>query len=140
MEARISEYIKHNKVFTLATCIDNVPYAANCFYCFEEETNRLIFMSNKETRHIKESIDNLSVAGTINNGVTTVAKIQGIQFTGKLIVPNGKQKNHFNKTYLIKFPFAITKLSPIWGIQLEWIKMTDNTLGFGNKLIWKRKI
>ena len=75
--------------------------------------------------------------GTVNNEVTSIAKIQGIQFTGKLIIPDEKQKDHFYKAYLMKFPFAIAKPSPILGVQLEWIKMTDNTLGFGKKLIWE---
>jgi len=38
--------------------------------------------------------------------------------------------------YYQKFPFAETMPAPIWGIKLDWVKVTDNTLGFGTKLIW----
>jgi len=85
-----------------------------------------------------EALKNKNVAGTINTDVITVAKIKGIQFTGEFINPEGAQKEEFYSLYYHKFPFAKAKPSPIWGINLTFIKMTDNTLGFGKKLIWER--
>ncbi len=139
MEARIKAYITSNKVFTLATSIDNKPYCANCFYVFDEANNLLIFLSDNVTQHIKEAIENKQVAGSIFNGETTIVKIQGIQFTGDFITPDKNQAELFYDLYYKKYPFAKAKPSPIWGIQLNWIKMTDNTLGFGKKLLWERE-
>ncbi len=130
-------YINENKVLTMATSVNDVPYCANCFYVFDEENKTLIFLSDSSTRHISEGVGNNSVAGTINKNVSTVAKIQGIQFTGKFIDPTEEEQKHFYEVYYDKFPFARAKPSPIWGIKLSWIKMTDNTLGFGKKLIWE---
>jgi len=138
MDKKIDNYMSTNKVFTLATCINHVPYCANCFYVFDSTNNILIFLSDNETRHIMEALKNKNVAGTINTDVITVAKIKGIQFTGEFINPEGAQKEEFYSLYYHKFPFAKAKPSPIWGINLTFIKMTDNTLGFGKKLIWER--
>lgn len=138
MDIKITNFIRENKVLTIATSIGETPYCANCFYVFDEVDKTLIFLSDVDTRHIAEAQKNNRVGGTIQNGVTTVAKIQGIQFTGEFINPNDEQQKEFYSIYYKKFPFAKAMPSPIWGVQLNWIKMTDNTLGFGKKLIWER--
>ena len=138
MESKIIDYLQKNKVLALATSVNDIPYCANCFYVFDDANKTLVFLSDEKTRHIAEALQNINVGGSIQNGVTTVAKIQGIQFTGEFINPTEEQAKHFYKTYYKKIPFAKAKPSPIWGIQLNWIKMTDNTLGFGKKLIWER--
>lgn len=139
MDEKILTYIKKNKVLTMATSVNHQPYCAICFYVFDAENNVLIFLSDQVTRHITESLKNKLVAGTITTKVTTVAKIQGIQFTGEFIHPTKEQEVHFYNKYYIKFPFAKAKPSPIWGIQLSSVKMTDNTLGFGKKLLWAKQ-
>lgn len=139
MDKKIIEYIDKNKVLTIATSIDNQPYCAICFYVFDKENKVLIFLSDDVTRHISEALKNKQVAGTITTKVTTVAKIQGVQFTGEFINPDEIETVNFYEKYYSKFPFAKAKPSPIWGIKLIAIKMTDNTLGFGKKLLWERK-
>ncbi len=138
MEKKIENYISESKILTIATSVNDTPYCANCFYVFDEKNKLLIFLSDDKTRHITEALANKNVAGTIDKEVTTVAKIQGLQFTGEFINPDETQQEDFYKIYYDKFPFARAKPSPIWGIQLNWIKMTDNTLGFGKKLKWER--
>lgn len=139
MEKKIVEYITSNKVFTVATSVDDKPYCAICFYVFDKEHNTLIFLSDDTTKHIGDALKNDFVAGTITTEVTSVAKIQGIQFEGVFVNPDKKQAEVFYKIYYEKFPFARAKPSPIWGIELTSIKMTDNTLGFGKKLLWGSK-
>lgn len=137
MERRIIDFITNNQVLTIATVVDSNPYCANCFYVFDESSNTLIFLSDKKTRHVQEATANHRIAGTIWDGETTVSDLRGIQFTGKFIVPDKQLTNDFYAIYYSKFPFAEKIPSPVWGIQLDWLKMTDNTLGFGKKLIWK---
>lgn len=139
MDEKILKYIKKNKVFTMATSLNNNPYCAICFYVFDEQTTTLIFLSDITTKHITDALSNKKVAGTITTEVVTVAKIQGIQFTGEFVNPTKEQEDDFYDKYYSKFPFAKAKPSPIWGVQLSSIKMTDNTLGFGKKLMWDRK-
>lgn len=138
MEKKIVDYIKTNKVLTIATSEKNIPYCANCFYVFDEENSLLIFLSDDATRHISEALSNSNVAGTINQPFSTVAKIKGVQFTGNFINPTDEQAKTFYAQYYDKFSFAKAKPSAIWAIDLLSIKMTDNTLGFGKKLRWER--
>lgn len=138
MDKKISEYIISKKVFSIATSVNNIPYSANCYYAFDPTTFSLLFLSDKTTRHIKEAILNNIIAGTISSEAKTVATIKGIQFTGKFIVPTDENKEDFYTIYYKKFPFAKLKPAPIWAVSIEFIKMTDNTLGFGTKLIWEK--
>ena len=139
MDKKILAYIKKNKVLTIATSVNHQPYCAICFYVFDEQTNTMIFLSDDTTKHITDALTNKKVAGTITTEVVTVAKIQGIQFMGEFVNPTKEQEAHFYDKYYSKFPFAKAKPSPIWGIELCSIKMTDNTLGFGKKLLWEKK-
>lgn len=138
MEDKISNYLKQNKVLTLATSVNDKPYCAACFYAYDEKEQMLIFSSDNHTKHITDAIANTNVAGTINTEVTTIVKIQGVQFTGDFINPSEEEAKELYSTYYEKFPFARAKPAPIWAIKLNWIKMTDNTLGFGKKLEWER--
>ena len=137
MNKRIQKFITENKVLTMCTSKENVPYCASCCYAYDEENQLLIFSSENHTRHIEEAIKNSQVAGTINTESKTVAKIQGIQFKGEFIIPNEEQQSNYYQIYYKKFPFAKAMKAPIWAIELTWIKMTDNTLGFGKKLEWE---
>jgi hypothetical protein len=105
---------------------------------FDETGNRLIFLSGNDTTHIQQALKNPMVSGTIESEHQTVAKIKGIQFQGVFIHPNEAQKEQFYNLYYKKFPFAKAKPSPVWGVALTGIKMTDNTLGFGKKLLWNK--
>ena len=136
MESKIFDYILKNKVFTMATSANDSPYCANCFYAFDDVNKILIFLSDADTRHIVEALQNDIIGGSIQNGVTDIDKLQGIQFIGEFIHPDPQTKTRFKQIYYERFPFAKEMPSPIWGIKLNWIKMTDNTLGFGKKLIW----
>ena len=138
MDENIKKYLSVNKVFTIATSISGTPYCANCFYAFDEGSNSIVFLSDKSTRHIMEATENITIAGTIQNGVTIISEIKGIQFTGEFIIPDKDVESNFYEIYYKKFPFAKERPSSIWGIKLSWIKMTDNSIGFGTKLIWER--
>ncbi|NCP45678.1 MAG: hypothetical protein COW67_14270 [Flavobacteriales bacterium CG18_big_fil_WC_8_21_14_2_50_32_9] len=138
MNKIISAYLSKKKVLSFATSLNNIPYSANCYYVFDNTNYVLLFLSDENTRHIKEAVENENVAGTITTDAKTIVQLQGVQFTGKFIIPDETQKEQFYKVYYNKFPFAKAKPSKIWGISLEYLKMTDNTLGFGTKHLWER--
>jgi len=75
------------------------------------------------------------VAGTIHLCEREIAKIQGVQFRG--VVSGATQKQR--ECYFRHFPITRGMKPPIWAIKLNWIKMTDNTLGFKKKIIWQRE-
>lgn len=136
LDKKIIEFIKEHHVLTLAVTKNNIPYCANCFYAFDEENKKLIFTSDETTRHISDTTNNSSVAGSIVLETKQVGKIQGIQFNGKIEEITDTYYKKANKLYLKRFPYAILKTTSLWSVELKYIKMTDNRLGFGKKLIW----
>jgi len=137
-EKRIIDFIKKHHVLTLATSNNNQPYCANCFYAYDKNNNKLIFTSDENTKHITDTKTQNFVGGSIVLETKTIGKIQGIQFNGILSEVDNDYKKIANKQYLKKFPYAVLKTTKLWTIDLTFIKMTDNRLGFGKKLIWKK--
>lgn len=133
MQAKIVDFLRSNHILSLATC-DGEPYAASCFYAFDEERLALLFASEEETRHMRQIATSPRVAGTIHLCERTVHKIQGVQFVGVVREADAQQRSR----YLEAFPLARAMDPPIWAIWLEWVKMTDNTLGFKTKITWSR--
>ena len=79
-------------------------------------------------------IANANVACAINLETRVVGKVQGLQVCG--VVRRGDEQD--KSTYIKRFPYAAVAPLNIWAIEPSFMKLTDNTLGFGKKLIWKR--
>jgi uncharacterized protein YhbP (UPF0306 family) len=137
-EKRIVEFIKEHHVLTLATSLENNPWCANCFYIYLEDENCFVFTTDDQTKHAQDVSDNPKVAGSIVLETNTVGKIQGIQFRGIMERPEKDLASKAKKAYLKRFPFAVLMKTSLWVLQLNTIKMTDNRLGFGKKLIWEK--
>ena len=139
-DKKITDFIKKHHVLTLAVSTENKPWCANCFYVYSEDENAFIFTSDESTKHIQDVKKNNTVAGSVVLETSIVGKIQGIQFTGKMFLPEGKLKQKVNKLYMKKYPFAKLMNTQLWVLNLDFIKLTDNRLGFGKKLIWEKEI
>ena len=137
-EKRIINFIKKHHVLTLATVYKGVPWCANCFYTYLEDINAFIFTSDTDTRHIRDLADGNKVAGSVVLETSVIGKIQGIQFTGTLSETNKGNKKSVSIAYLKRFPFTALMETKLWVLEPDYIKMTDNRLGFGKKLIWKK--
>lgn len=136
---RIIVFLKSNTDFTIATCSNNIPYCANCFYAYDEEQNLIFFKSKIKTKHIRQALENNNVAGSITPDKLDTATIQGIQFNGNFIEPQNELLNRLKKMYYKKYSFAIALPGNLWAIKLSYIKMTDNTLGFGTTIEWSAR-
>lgn len=97
-----------------------------------------VFTSGYETRHIQEAILNKKVAGNVVLETSIIGKIQGIQFSGILEQAKGEALVAAEKAYLKRFPFAALMDITLWILSIDYLKMTDNRLGFGKKLVWER--
>ena len=42
-------------------------------------------------------------------------------------------------TYIKRFPYTAIADLTLWRLEADFMKLTDNTLGFGKKLIWQRQ-
>jgi len=132
----IVKFILKHHILHLATSFHDVPYCATCFYLYLEEQNIFVFASNEETRHIKEALLQKQVAFTIALDTKTIAKIRGVQVLGTITEIDDV---YLRKKYTDRFPMAMFIPFKLWAIAPHTIKMTDNTLGFGKKIIWEKE-
>lgn len=137
-DPRIVEFINKHHVLTLATCYEEEPWCANCFYVYMADDNCLVFTSDNDTRHIRYASHNIYVAGSIVLETHIVGKIQGIQFQGIISQPDSEYYEKVRKAYVKRFPIAMLMDTTLWVVDLTYIKFTDNRMGFGKKLIWER--
>ena len=132
-DQRIVKFIKRHHVLTLATTNEaGEPYVANCFYAYDAKRNRIVFTSDETTRHGYEMASRGSVALSIVLETRIVGRVQGIQATG--IAERGDEEAH--ACYIKRFPYAAVAPLTLWMVRPTMFKLTDNTLGFGKKLIW----
>lgn len=134
MDERIIKFIKKHHVLTLATVnSEGMPYVANCFYAYDNKRNRFVFTSDLTTRHGAEMAANGSVALSIVLETRIVGRVQGLQVTGKA----HRGDDEARKSYIKRFPYAAAADLELWMVEPTFMKLTDNTLGFGKKLIWQ---
>lgn len=138
VDKKILKFISQHHVLTLATSANNKPYCATMFYVFMEEELQFIFTSEHKTQHVKHILENTFVAGAVALETTMIGKIRGIQFTGEIVELKGKALDEARKAYITKFPVATLTSLYLWSVKPDFIKLTDNRLGFGTKLIWQK--
>jgi uncharacterized protein len=136
IEERIVKFFRKHHVLTIATTVEDKPWCANCFYVYLEEENAVVFTTDINTHHGQDFIKNPMVAGSVVLETLLIGKIRGIQFQGIVSEPKDKMLQKAKSAYLKRFPVAILLETHLWIVDLTYIKMTDNRLGFGKKLIW----
>ena len=134
---RILKIVKKHHVLTLATCLDNQPWCASCFYAWMSAENAFVFITDESTRHGEESLKNHNVAANIYLETKVIGKIRGVQVSGIIEKPEGELLERVRKRYLRRFPYARLMETTMWILRPDILKMTDNRLGFGKKLIWE---
>ena len=138
IDPSIPKFIAAQTVLTMASFDDTFPHCANCFYVYHEEWKALIFKSGEETNHIKLSLKNSFVGGTILPNALKTGITQGIQFKGIFINPTGNLKEEAEKVYYGKYPFARAMGGKVWVIELSDIIFTDKIMAIGKKLHWHK--
>src|ERR1035437_8610199 len=136
VDSRVIRFFRKHHVLTIATTVKNEPWCANCFYVYLEEQNVLVFTTDLGTRHGKEFAENPLVAGSVVLETIVFGKIRGIQFQGEVSEPEGELLSKARSVYLKRFPPAALMDTHLWIVHLTNIKMTDNRLGFGKKIVW----
>ncbi|NTW31256.1 MAG: hypothetical protein HGB12_01250 [Bacteroidetes bacterium] len=139
LDEKIIRFIKEHHIFTLATSNNNKPYCCTCFYYYNEKENNFLFTSDLETRHIEEAVLQPIVAGAIALETTMIGKIRGIQFTGKITKVSEEYFKIAKSLYVKRFPIASLSKLLLWKLEPDFIKFTDNRLGFGKKMIWQKE-
>ncbi len=134
-DKKITTFIARHHVLTLASVgADGVPYCANCFYAYDKARNLFIFTTDPSTRHGAEMAADGRVACSIVLETRIVGKVQGLQVCGRARRGDDGAK----AAYIARFPYAAVAPLSIWVVEPDFMKLTDNTLGFGKKLIWTK--
>ena len=135
-DQRITKFIRKHHVLTIASCHDGQPWCANMFYACMDGSPILVFTSDEHTRHISEITANERAAGSIVLETKVVGRLQGLQLSGVIRKPSGDEESAARKAYTGRFPYAAMAELNLWLFDPEHMKFTDNTLGFGKKLLW----
>jgi uncharacterized protein YhbP (UPF0306 family) len=138
VDEKIIRFFRKHHVLTVATSVNNEPWCANCFYVYLQDENALVFTTDHDTRHGREFLVNKLVAGSVVLETPVIGKIRGIQFQGIVSEPEIELSEKARTAYLKRFPIAILMETRLWVVELTHIKMTDNRLGFGKKIIWSK--
>lgn len=134
MDDRFIKFIRKHHVLTLATVNgEGMPYVANCFYAYDAKRNMLVFTSDTTTRHGAEMAANGIVAISIVLETRVVGRVQGLQIVGTA----ERGDDEARRSYIKRFPYAAAAPLELWMVRPSMMKLTDNTLGFGKKLIWQ---
>lgn len=139
MDCDIIAFLKEQTIACFAVVNNNKPHSFSVFYSYHPETNIFIFKSSPETFHAKFILMNKNISGCINSNDISISNLQGVQFSGTatLLV---EDEISLIKNYKNKFPFAIFKSGEYWKCEIDWIKFTNNKLGFGTKKTWKKEL
>lgn len=134
----ISRWLGKQHVVSYCVANDHDIWCANAFYLFCPQEVAFYLLSDTQTRHGQISGERARVAGTVSGQTKNVALIRGVQFKGELRLLEGETSAFIRERYNRRFPIARMMSAPVWGIRLDELKLTDNTLGFGKKFIWQR--
>ena len=138
LDQQMIDFINEHHLLTLATSKGNTPYCCNVFYVYDVSNNQVIFSTDTKTKHAQDFTLNPNVAGSIALETKEVAKIQGVQLLGKITELKGEDLKAAKRQCLQAFSYARLMEIHLWAMQLTFIKMTHNRLGFGKKLVWEK--
>ncbi len=136
MDKKISVFMAQHHLLTLATMGERL-WCCSMFYAYEALDNFFIVASYENTEHMQNVRKFSQVSGTVALETKIVGKIQGIQFVGEI---SRIDETETGELYFERFPYARAMNPILWKIRLDEVKMTDNTLGFGKKISWKRSV
>lgn len=140
LPSRLAAFLAEHHVLALATSGAGQPWTASCYYAFDAAAGRFLIASDPATRHLREALANPRVAWAIHLETRIVGKVRGLQATGRLAALEGPDLEAAKAAYLRAFPVA--RMMPrldLWALEPDHLKLTDNRLGFGTKLLWTRE-
>lgn len=140
-QARIQRFLAAHTTLTLATLAeDGRPQAAALFFA-EMEDLSLIFISEQRVRHSQNVTRDSRVAATIYADGQEWQSIRGIQLEGACTLLAGEAAGDARVVYLAKYPFiadnqmllSMLERVSFYKIRPTWIRLIDNSQGFGHK-------
>lgn len=137
MNPTIIEFLQSQSCANIA-CLDLAgnPYSFSCFYVFHPELNQLYFKSSTDSAHAGFLISSPAVSGTVLPDKLNKLMVKGVQLEGVCLDEDHALAKGASQYYHKKNPMALAMSGKVWTIQLQHVKLTDSSLGFGKKLHW----
>ena len=150
---RVKAFLDAHSTMTLATIgTGGEPQAAAVFYAADERLN-LYFLSSPTSRHSQNLVSNARAAATVHADGQAWQAIRGLQIEGSVKqVEGARMLAQAARTYAGRFDFVRGLLddgddgpvvlrgpvasSRFYVLRPAWIRLIDNTLGFGHKKEW----
>ena len=105
LKALAKGLINDQSTMTLATCKENVAWAAPVYYVFLKSA--FYFFSDPASRHILESLESGQASGAVHGFAAGWQEIRGIQMTGRIeALSMGVESAEVIMVYLKKFQFT----------------------------------
>ena len=146
LRTRAAAFLASLTTITLATVDPNGAPCAAAVYFAQDERLNLYFLSAKSTDHSANLLAHPQVAGTAYEEHQEWKSLRGLQLKGVATPVEFLEFPHAAAVYTKKYPFVslATRGSPaellkamasatIWKLTPNWIRMTDNSRGFGFK-------
>ena len=139
MNKDIVKFISKQKTASICTTDTNGnPYCFSCFFAYDADHSVLFYKTHADSHHAALMMIKKEVAGTILPDRTDPVIVRGLQFEGRVLSPDHPMAAHASSKYHLRFPFALAMPGDLWAIQVDHIKMTDSSKGFGYKVNWER--
>lgn len=134
----IDGFLARHNVMSLAVAGEGTLWAACVFYAFDRAQRRLLYVTSLDTTHGRLALSNPSVVATVAPQGRDIAGVQGVQIRGLSTMLQGQEAADAKALFLAYFPEVGAVPAPIWALVPDYVKMVDNTVGFGHKEEWPR--
>jgi uncharacterized protein YhbP (UPF0306 family) len=139
-QAAFAAFLARHSTLTLATVgLAGEPMAASLFYA-SDDALRLYWTSGTSSRHSRNLARQARVAVTVHGETWSWTDIAGVQMEGDAaIIPAGPAWTAAWERYRAKFPFvdefqAEVSRSNFYVLTPRWVRLIDNSQGFGHKV------
>ena len=147
LTSRILSFLNAHNTLTLATVdAGGRPHACALFYAVGPGPT-LYFISDPGTAHAQHIGDGAAIAAAIQQDGQVWQEIRGLQLHG-FAAPclTSSEKTAAHQLYATRFPFVATASrlaealtrARYYQITPSWMRMIDNSQGFGHKEEWRR--
>lgn len=128
---KIIELLQGEKVCYLATCKDNEPYLSLMNFTFDEESQRVILSSRRNSKKFKNILNNREVSLLLHNDNpgTALEDIISVTINGKAYEEKDDQKDYYQKLHATKHndrhQFIIGDEIAILSVSIDKINTSD---------------
>jgi uncharacterized protein YhbP (UPF0306 family) len=146
----VQAYLAAHNTMTVASSSGDIPWAAAVFYVADANLD-LYFKSAPDTRHMMQVDDNPLVAATIQDDGQAWESIRGLQLLGTCTWVEDTAIRRIDRLYEERCPFLAEldqdsanenerilaerlRRTPYVQLRPQFIRLIDNSLGFGHKI------